>query len=44
MRLLLQSVVFTAVAFAWVNPGLLQVHSVYILPMASGWTSFSLIA
>jgi hypothetical protein len=40
MRLLLQSVVFTAVALAGVNPGLMQVHAVYILPMASGMDQF----
>lgn len=40
MRLLVQFVVFTAVALAAVNPGLVQVHSVYILPMASGMDQF----
>lgn len=40
MRLLLQSAMFTAVALAGVHPGLMQVHSVYILPMASGMDQF----
>ena len=40
MRWFCSAALFGALAFAAVNPQLLQVHSVYLLPMSSGMDQF----